>query len=305
MRMTLRDWLLLLFLSMLWGGSFFFVAVAVRDLPPLTVVICRTSFAALALALVLWIRRDAPPLTRPVIVAFLTMGLLNNVIPFSLLFWGQTSIPSGLASILIATMPIFSIVVAHFALADERMAANKVCGIGFGFAGVVVLMGADLWSGFDAATVGMLACLGAALFYGFASVYGRRFRAMNLSPLQVASGQLTSSTLMMIPIVAAIDAPWQLPMPGLPAAGAVIGLALLSSALAYVVYFRLLGAVGAVNVSLVTLLTPVSAILLGTLFLGESLKPQHYAGMALIAVGLLAIDGRLIRRAKGNRGLPG
>lgn len=292
--MTLDDWALLFLLSILWGGSFFFVAVAVQEVPPLTVVALRTGLAGLALAILLRVRGEAWPIVSGGIAAFLVMGLLNNLVPFSLLFWAQTMIPSGLASILNATTPIFSIVVAHFLLADERMAANKAVGIAFGFLGVAVLLGGNVMTGGQIATLGLLACLGAALSYGFAGVYGRRFRAMDLSATQVAFGQLAATTIMMIPIVVIFDQPWSLPLPSLPAAVSIVALALVSTALAYVIFFRLLASAGAVNVALVTLLVPVSAILLGTLILGEELAFRHYLGMGLIAAGLLAIDGRLI-----------
>lgn len=293
MRMTFRDWGLLFLLSLLWGGAFFFAAVAVRDLPPLVVVLSRTGIAAVALAAVLRMGGEAWPFRGPAIPVFLVMGLLNNLIPFSLLFWAQTQIPSGLASILNATTPIFAIIAAHFLLADERMAANRAVGIGFGFLGVVVLMGGGLLEGPGIALGGMLACLGAALSYGLAGTYGRRFRSMGLSPTQVATGQLVATTLMMVPVVSLLAPPWRLALLGLSTLAAIMALALVSTALAYVVFFRLLASAGAVNTALVTLLIPVSAILLGALFLGETLQWPHYAGMALIGAGLLAIDGRV------------
>lgn len=300
MRMTLQDWALLFLLSVLWGGSFFFAAVAVRDLPPLTVVALRTGIAALTLIVVLKIRGEAWPFAKGAVVAFFVMGFLNNLLPFSLLFWAQTMIPSGLASILNATTPIFSIIVAHFLLADERMAANKAIGILFGFLGVVVLLGGDVLNGASIASLGMLACLGAALSYGFAGVYGRRFKAMDLHATQVAFGQLVATTLMMVPIISAVDRPWALSPPSLPVVASVLALAIVSTALAYVIFFRILASAGAVNVALVTLLVPVSAIMLGTLILGEQLALRHYAGMGLIGIGLLAIDGRIVDRLSKN-----
>ncbi len=293
MRMTYRDWGLLFLLSLLWGGGFFCAAVAVRELPPLTLVLVRTSLAALALILVLRAGGEGWPFRGRAVPAFLIMGLLNNLLPFSLLFLAQTMIPSGLASILNATTPIFAIIAAHFLLPDERMVPNKAVGIVFGFLGVVVLLGGGLLDGKGFAVAGMLACLGAALSYGLAGAYGRRFRSMDLTARQVACGQLTATALMMIPIAGLIDRPWTLAVPHLTTVAAVLALALASTALAYVLFFRLLASAGAVNTALVTLLVPVSAILLGALFLGESLSPRHYAGMALIGAGLLAIDGRI------------
>ena len=298
MPMTLRDWALLFLLSILWGGSFFFAAVAVRELPPLTVVALRTGIAALVLIAVLRLRHEPLPLAKGAVAAFCVMGLLNNLLPFSLLFWAQTTIPSGLASILNATTPIFAIVVAHVLLADERLAMNKAVGILFGFLGVVVLLGGDVLKGADIATLGMLACLGAAVAYGFAGVYGRRFKAMALSATQVAFGQLAATTVMMLPIVALIDKPWDLAPPSWPVVASVLALAIVSTALAYVIFFRILASAGAVNVALVTLLVPVSAILLGSLILDEELALRHYAGMAFIGLGLLAIDGRLAGRVR-------
>ncbi|RWR16006.1 DMT family transporter [Sinirhodobacter populi] len=298
MRMTYLDWALLFLLSLLWGGAFFFAAVAVRELPPLTVVLARTGLAALALVFVLRIMGEAWPFRGKAIPAFLIMGVLNNLLPFSLPFWAQTMIPSGLASILNATTPIFAIIIAHFCLADERMAPNKALGIAFGFFGVVVLLGGNLLDGSGFALTGMLACLGAALSYGLAGTYGRRFRSMGLSPAQVALGQLVATTIMMVPLASLIDQPWTLAIPSAAAIESVVALAVVSTALAYVIFFRLLASAGAVNTALVTLLIPVSAILLGALFLGEALAARHYAGLALIGAGLLAIDGRLIRRIR-------
>jgi drug/metabolite transporter (DMT)-like permease len=295
MQMNLRDWALLGFLSVLWGGSFFFVAIAVKEVPPLTVVLARVGIGAVALYGFLRLVGERLPADRTALKAFFGMGFLNNLIPFSLFFWAQTSITGGLASILNATTPIFSILVAHFLLADERMTLGKLAGVLLGLLGVVVLIGADALSGLSAATLGMVACLGAALSYGFASVYGRRFRALGISSRAGACGQLIASTLMIAPVAVIVDRPWTLAAPSTAAVLAILGLAIASTALAYVIYFRLIGTTGAVNAALVTFLIPVSAILLGATILGERLAGQHYAGMALIALGLLAVDGRLFR----------
>ena len=214
MQITMRDWLMLAALSVLWGGAFFFVAVAVQEIPPLSLVLARVGIACLTLFVYLKANRMTVPVDARVMLAFLTMGFFNNLIPFSLLFWAQTSISSGLASILNATTPIFSILVAHFVLADERMSANKIIGILLGFGGVAILIGGNALHGIDTATFGILACLGAALSYGIASFYGRRFRAMGMAPGVGAFGQLAATTVMMIPIVLLIDQPWTLPLPG-------------------------------------------------------------------------------------------
>ena len=295
MTMSISDWGLLLLLSLLWGGAFFFVGVAVPEVPPLTIVLCRVGLAAIALFVYLKIKKVRIPVDRNVLIAFAGMGILNNLIPFSLLFWAQTSIPSGLASILNATTPIFSITVAHFMLADERMTANRLAGVVLGFIGVAVLMGPDTFAGADLSTLAMIACLVAALSYGIATVFARRFKRMEIPSTVGAFGQLAASTIIMTPFVLVIDRPWTLSMPGPSALAAVIALALASTALAYMIYFRLLETAGAVNAALVTLLVPVSAILLGTAFLGEILLPRHFAGMVFIGLGLIAVDGRLFK----------
>ncbi|NQW51147.1 MAG: DMT family transporter [Rhodospirillales bacterium] len=300
--MSLRVWIWLVSLSVLWGGSFFFAKVTVAELGPLTVVFGRVALAAFALNLSLWLtgqslfRRETPW------AAFMIMGLLNNLIPFSLIFWGQTQIASGLASILNATTPLFTLVVAHLATRDEKMNAAKLAALLIGFVGVTVLVGPDLLIGDRLGSMGQLACLGAAFSYALAGVYGRRFQAMAVSPLQAASGQVTASTVLIFPIMLIVDQPWQLP--GLPSAtvwAALAGLALLSTTLAYLLYFRILAAAGATNLLLVTFLIPVTAILLGMLLLGEELAPRHFLGMALIGLGLASLDGRIAARLRGAK----
>ena len=299
--MTALEWGLLLALSVLWGGSFFFVGVAVRDLPPLTIVVLRVGLAAVALYLVLLVLRVRMPADPRVWAAFFGMGLLNNAIPFALIVWGQTQIASGLAAILNATTPLFTVIVAHALTADERMTGGRLVGVAVGFAGVAVMIGLDALAGLGAGVLAQLACLAAALSYALAGVYGRRFRRMGVAPLPTAAGQVTASTVMLLPLALIVDQPWTLPVPGSETVAALVGLAVLSTALAYILYFRILATAGATNLLLVTFLIPVSAILLGALVLGERLAPGHFLGMALIGLGLSAIDGRLWRRLARNR----
>ena len=260
----------------------------------------RVALAALALAVWLRVTGQAIPTGRAVWLAFFGMGLLNNLLPFCLIFWGQTRIASGLASILNATTPIFSILVAHLLTEDERMTPNKLAGVALGVAGVAVLMGGGL-SARGGQVPALLACLAAALSYGFAGVFGRRFRRMGIAPAVGAFGQIAATTAMMVPVVLVFAPPWQLAAPGMATLAALAGLALLSTALAYIIFFHILAVGGAINSSLVTLLVPVSAILLGSLVLGERLAAGQFAGMALIAAGLLSIDGRLLRLLRGGR----
>ena len=293
--MALRVWLWLLSLTVLWGGSFFFAKVALGELGPFTVAFARVGLAALALAVVVTLRQDAPWRT------YFAMGFLNNALPFCLIFWGQTEIAVGLASIINATTPLFTLVVAHFLTPDEKIDRTKIAALLIGLLGVVVLIGPDALIG-GSALLAQMACLGAALSYAFAGVYGRRFRRMGIAPAEAAGGQVTASAVLILPIMLVVDQPWTLSAaPSLTVVLALAGLALLSTALAYVLYFRILAAAGATNLLLVTLLIPVPATLLGAVVLGEQLEPRHFAGMALIGLGLLLIDGRvtgLLRAAK-------
>ncbi len=228
------------------------------------------------------------------------MGLLNNALPFSLIVWGQTTIASGLAAILNATTPLFTVLLAHAVTADEKLSGPRLLGCALGLAGVALMLGPDvgelggnLWP--------QLAVLAAALSYACAGVWGRRFAALGLAPVETATGQVTASTLLLLPLVLLADRPWTLAPPGAETWAAIAGLALLSTALGYVVYFRLLASAGATNLLLVTLLMPPLAVWLGFVFLGESLEIVHLAGLALIAAGLVAIDGRLLAILKKGR----
>ncbi|MDE1061975.1 MAG: DMT family transporter [Pseudomonadales bacterium] len=293
--MNRREWAMLVTLSVLWGGSFFFAEIALESLPPLTIVTLRVGLAAITLWLVVLALKLPIPNSTPIWIAFLTMGLLNNVLPFSLIVWGQSQISSGLAAILNATAPLFGVIVAGILLRDESATPLKIMGVVVGFAGVIVMM--DLSSIATSSLLAQLAILAAALSYACASVYGRRFKATGLNPILVAAGQVTGSTLLLLPIALWVDG--NDPYANVPAQvwAAIISLAVFSTAAAYILYFKLLASAGATNILLVTLLVPVSAILLGWLFLEESLQTPHVIGMAMIALGLSAIDGRLWRRA--------
>ena len=293
--MNRREWALLVTLSVLWGGSFFFAEIALESLPPLTIVTLRVGLAAITLWLVVLALKLPIPNSTPIWIAFLTMGLLNNVLPFSLIVWGQSQISSGLAAILNATAPLFGVIVAGILLRDESATPIKLTGVFVGFTGVIVIM--DLLSIATNSLLAQLAILVATLSYACASVYGRRFKATGLNPILVAAGQVTGSTLLLLPIALWVDG--NNPYANVPAQvwAAIISLAVFSTAAAYILYFKLLASAGATNILLVTLLVPVSAILLGWLFLEESLQTPHVIGMAMIALGLSAIDGRLWRRA--------
>ncbi len=288
-RLAAQDWALLLALSLLWGASYFFSKIAVGTLPPLTVVGARVMLAAVTLLAVCRIAGVPMPAERW--RDFLGMGAINNVLPFALIFWAQTEIASGLASILNATTPLITAVLAHALTRDEKLTSSKIIGIGLGIAGVAVLVGIEALDGLSGSLLPLLACLGAAVSYAFAGIFARR-RLKGVPPLAAAAGQLSASSLMALPLLVLADRPWTLPLPDAGTLAALLGLALLSTALGYAIYFRILGRAGATNILLVTLMIPPSAILLGALFLGERLETHQVLGFAAIALGLAAIDGR-------------
>lgn len=295
--MNLREWAMLLALAAVWGGSFFFNGIAVQELPVFTVVGFRVTLAALILLAILRLRGERMPRGRQVWAAFLGMGLLNNAVPFSMIVWGQQHIASGVASILNASTPLFTVIFAHVLTRDERMTTGRLAGVAIGFAGVAVMIGPAALRDLGVQVAAQLACLAGAVSYAFAGIYGRRFRAMGISPISTATGQVMASGMILLPLVLLVDRPWTLAAPGPAAILALVGVAAISTALAYVLYFRILATAGATNLLLVTFLIPVSAILLGTLFLDETLLPRHLAGMALIGAGLVTLDGRLWARA--------
>ena len=302
-QMNRGDWLILGTLALIWGGAFMFIGIAVRHVPPLTYVWLRLTIAAVAMWSFVTLRGHQVGLPRDVWASILLLALLNNALPFALFGWGQTHIASGLASILNATTPIWGVVVAHFLTHDERMSPRKIAGVLLGFGGVAVMIGPSLLSNIGSNALAQLACVTASLCYALAAVWARRFRRLGVSPLSVTTGQLTAGALVMLPVSMIVDRPWTHALPPLSAWGAIIALALLCTAFGYVLYFRLIDSSGATNALLVTLLVPPVAILLGGLFLGERLAPQDFAGLALIAFGLAAIDGRALSLF-GPRRLP-
>ena len=287
-------WLMLVGLGLLWGGSFFFAGLAVKHVPPFTLAFLRFALAAIALHIFIAGRFGIYDVLRARWRPFLILGLFNNVLPHSMIFLGQTEIGAGLASILNATTPIWTVVVAHLLTDDEKLTGRKMAGTLIGLAGTVLLFAPQLAVGADAPLWAMALPLAAAISYGFAAVWGRQFR--DIAPPVTAAGQLTASTLIILPAVLFLDMPWSLPVPPAGAIGAIFALALLSTALAYILYFRLINTAGATNASLVTLLVPPSAILLSTAFLGERLGVEDWLGLALIILGLLVLDGRLTNR---------
>ena len=292
--MNRGDWLILGILAVIWGGAFFFIGVAVRHVPPLTYVWLRLTIAAAAMWFYLYVKGQKLGLPRQVWASILLLALLNNALPFTLFGWGQTHIASGLASILNATTPIWGVLVAHFLTHDERMTPRKIAGVLLGFGGVATMIGPSLLASLGTSALAQVACVTASLSYALAAVWARRFRRMGVSPLSVTTGQLTAGALMMLPLSILVDQPWTHSFPPLTAWGAIAALALFCTAFGYVLYFRLIETSGATNALLVTLLVPPVAIVLGALFLNETLAVQDFLGLGLIALGLAAIDGRAL-----------
>jgi drug/metabolite transporter (DMT)-like permease len=300
-----RDWAILGALALIWGGAFFLIGVAVRHVPPSTYVLLRLAMAATAMWAILAWRRETLSLPREAWGAIVLLALLNNALPFTLFGWAQTSIASGLASILNATTPIWGVIVAHWFTADERMTPRKIAGVVIGFGGVAVMIGPGLLSSLGGGVIAELACVVASLSYALAGVWARRFKKMGVSPFSVTTGQLTVGAAMMLPVALIGDRPWTMDVPPIQAWAAIATLAVVCTALGYVLYFRLIDQAGATNALLVTLLVPPTAILLGVLFLDEIIAPLDFAGLGLIALGLAAIDGRALSALRRLRtGVP-
>ncbi|WP_119256373.1 DMT family transporter [Shinella zoogloeoides] len=301
-RMNIQTWGLLALLGMIWGGSFFFARVAVAYVPPATLVLLRVGIAALALHIYIAGRFDIYPTLRARWREFLLLGLINNAVPHLLIFLGQTQIGAGLASILNATTPIFTVLIANSMTVDEKLSPQKVAGCLIGLLGTAVLIGPRALAPFTGdggpPLWAVILPVFAAISYGLAATYGKRFRG--IAPPVTAAGQLTAATLLVLPVSLVADSPWQLPLPPLSAVLAVLALALLSTAYGYILFFRIMAAAGATNTSLVTLLVPPSAILAGMLFLGERLTPLGMLGMALVLMGLVVLDGRVFARFRAG-----
>jgi drug/metabolite transporter (DMT)-like permease len=286
------QWGLLILLSLLWGCTFLFVGVALQELPPFTIVLARVAMAAALLIPMVYLLGHRLPATWSQWQPFIGMSLLNNVIPFSLMVTGQKTVASGLVAVLNATTPLFSLLVAHALTTDEKLRTNKLLGVVVGILGVVVLVGPEALFGRASQAFGMALVLGAALSYGFSGLWGRRLKAS--PPIVTAASQLISSTVLLIPLAALFEQPWLLPFPGLETIAALVGLASLSTALAYIIFFRIMAVSGPSNVMLVTLLIPLTAIPLGVWKFGEQLLLRHFAGALVIGLSLLVIDGRLL-----------
>jgi drug/metabolite transporter (DMT)-like permease len=292
--LTARAWAELLLLATIWGGSFISNRLALNEVPVLTTVAFRVAGACALLWLHVRLRCLPVPRSPRIWLAFLVMGLLNNALPFSLITWGQLTIPSGLAAIVNASTAIFGVLIAALAFRDEKLTARRLAGVALGFAGVATAIGLHILTALDLTSLPQLALVAAAISYACAAVWARK-RLTGLAPQVAAAGMLTGSTLLMLPLALWFDGP-PLLTHSVQAWAALAYLAVISTAGAYLLYYRVLGMAGAGNLSLVTLLTAPVAIVMGVLILGEALPHRAFAGFALIALGLLVIDGRLFQR---------
>jgi drug/metabolite transporter (DMT)-like permease len=297
------EWAMLCALSLIWSVSYLFNAIALRSFAPLTLVALRLGLGAIALWLIAGAVKYPFPRDPRLWLRFFAMGILNNAIPFTLIVWSQLHIAAGLASVLNATTPLFTVLVAHAFLHDEKLSPGRLAGVTVGMAGVAMMVGSDAFAGLDLTVGAQLAALAACLSYAFAGVFGRRFSAT--PPMITAAGQVTASSFLLIPLALVVETPWLSPPPSPEAWAAVAGLAVLCTACAYVLYFTVLRRAGATNILLVTLLIPPSAIALGILFLGERLTLAELTGLLAIASGLAMIDGRLLRPLTSLHRKPG
>jgi drug/metabolite transporter (DMT)-like permease len=293
-----RAWAEMLLLAMIWGASFVSIRIALDEVGPMTAVAHRVGWAMVALWIAVLAMRLPLPRDPKIWVGFLGMGLLNNVIPFGLMAWGQLHIESGLTSILNAATAIFGVIVAAVFFADERVTARKAIGVALGFAGVATAIGLENLRNFDIRSLAQLAVIGGTISYALASVWARK-RLGTQPPQVAAAGMVTGATLIMLPLAWIVEGPITLELQ--PRTYLAIGYyALIATALAYLLYYRVLAMAGSGNLMLVTLLIPPFAIVLGAVLLNETLRPAAYFGFALLALGLLVLDGRIWRLIKGS-----
>jgi drug/metabolite transporter (DMT)-like permease len=302
--MSSRDWGLIATLALIWGSAFFLITVILKEVPPNTMVFMRLALAVPPM--LLWLHFTGERMPRDITRwwQFAVLGALNIALPFILFAWGQVRLSSGLASVLNATTPLWGVIVAHYLTRDEKMTPLRLCGVIIGFSGVAVMTGGDALSGSGDTALAQLACVGATLFYALASIYAKRMGNEGLSVMQIATGQVCTATIMMVPVVLLTETPWTGPMPSTGAWAAMVTLSVVSTSLAYLLYFRLIASAGATNALLIPFLIPPVAILMGALFLTETMTIGQFGGIALIALGLAVLDGRLIRHLAPARAVP-
>jgi len=296
--MNARDWLRLLILSLVWGGTFLFVSLALRGTPGFTLVFLRVALAASAFWVFILASGRKMPRDRKLWGQFLISGLITNAVPFSLITWEQTQVEGGMAAVMNALTPCFVVVLAHFFTKDERASVRKAVGVLIGFLGAYVLLSPEIDGGVSTRGLGLIAGLTASLAHAAAGIYGKRLTG--LSPMVAATGMLTGAALWLLPVSLIVDRPWETLQPNIVAAGAVGALGF-GTVIAYLLYYRILRSAGATNLMLATLLGPIWAHILGALVIGEAIYATSVAGMVIIIVGLSIMDGRILRRFRAER----
>jgi len=297
-KMSLIDIATLLGTAFCFGVSYYFIEILIRHLPPLTIVTIRVTLASFVLwGVVLLLKLKRPSSFKQWRSLFL-LAFMNNAIPFTLFVSAQRHIDSSMAAVLNATMPFFTVILAAVFLNDEKINRFKLLGVPVGIVGTAILIGPNLQASGTMSVLGQLAALLATFFYAVSSVYARRFKEWGLSPIMIATGQVTMAAIMLFPVALIVEQPWTLPMPPMETIYALLGITLLSTVMSYILYFKLIASAGATNASLVTFLNPVTAIILGTLLLGEIITPTQTLGIAIILLGLVIIDGRLLQKKK-------
>ena len=286
-----RAWPEMLVLALIWGGSFLSIRIALDEISPLMSVAHRVTLAMLVLWVVVAMMRIPLPQNPRIWFAFLMMGLLNNVIPFVLMAWGQLYIESGLTSILNAFTAVVGVVMAALFFSDERLTPRKIIGVVLGFFGVAVAIGLENFKNFDLRSLAQLAVIGGTVAYAAAGVWARK-NLVGMPPQLAAAGMLTGATVIMLPLVYFVEG---LPTFDLkPRTLVAIGYyAVIATAAAYLLYYRVLAMAGSGNLMLVTLLVAPIAITLGAVVLGEKLSANAFVGFVILAVGLIILDGRV------------
>lgn len=304
--MNWKNLALMVLLAAMWGPSFVFIKVAVETIPPLTMVFGRVALAALLLYAVLRWQHGRLPSSWQTWKHLSFVALVHNAIPFFLFAWGEQYVDSALASILNGTIPLFTILLAHFLTQDDHLTGAKVGGMLVGFGGMVVLVLPAFQDGLAGTTWGVMALVLASLLYGVAIVYGRN-HLRGLPPLVAPTGQMIMASLFILPVMLLVDKPWTAAAPSIPSFLAMLALAVLGTALAFIVYYRLIERAGASMISMVAYVIPVFGIIAGVSLLGEQLTGEMIIGCILILVGVMIVNGLLqgvrIRRLTQQTGV--
>lgn len=293
--MNIREWGLLIVISIVWGLSFFFIEIALLELQPFTLVFYRIGIAAMILIVLVYSSGQRIPFDLQSWKKFFILGLFNNFLPFTLISWGQLHITSSLASILNATTPLITVFLAHYLTRDERMTGNRLAGVIVGIAGVSLLVGPEALRGMSSHTLGQLAIIGAACSYAYGGIYIRELK--HVPVLTAISGTLISATLMTFCCVLLFEYPLVMSMQ-IKTLSSLLGMSVLGTAIAYILYFKLIRTAGATNTLLVTFLVPITALLLGVLILKESISSLAIIGMLVVFSGLVLVDGRVLKLRK-------